>query len=154
MSINTRISDSIGASRSPLAPKVRSTKNSFSESPTVDIAITMNPESELRLVWLSIPDQEPASRDFDDSRFRIGIAHFAIACEVGEITTDVLLAIQYHIESSRQRVCWHLVATPRPALKPLAAAMEKCVAAEGEEDVERQALRGRGFYSSLKGDGR
>lgn len=122
-----------------------------SERPTVDIKISVKPESELRLSWLSIPDREPVTADFNDRRLAIGIGSFNIFSEVGEITTEVVLAVEYGIDSERQRVAWHLVVTPRPALKGLTEVMGKLVMTEGGVAVMRQAFRGRGFYSNLRG---
>ena len=121
------------------------------EAATVDIAISVKPESELRLIWLSIPDREPVTADFNDRRLTIGIGSFAISSEVGEVATETLLAVEYGIDCERQRVCWRLVVTPRTALVGLVEVMEKLVMAEGGEAVKRQALKGRGFYSNLRG---
>ena len=122
-----------------------------SESPTVAIAISVKPEPELRVVWLSIPDREPVTADFNDRRFAIGIGSFHISSEVGEVATEALLAVEYGIDGERQRVGWRLVVTPKPALAGLVEAMEKLVMAEGGEAVKRQAFRGRGFCSNLRG---
>ena len=147
------IADFKGASRAWAGSEafVTGCMNFPSDSPTVDIVILVKPESELRLSWLSIPDREPVTLDFNDRRLAIGLGSFIISSEVGEITTEVLLGVEYRIDSERQRVDWHLVATPRPALAGLVEAMEKLVLAEGGEAVRKQAFRGRGSYSNLKG---
>jgi hypothetical protein len=75
----------------------------------VYIAISVKPESELRVVWLSIADREPVTADFNDCRLAIGIGSFNISSEVGEVGTDALLSIEYTIDSERQRVGWRLV---------------------------------------------
>jgi hypothetical protein len=67
------------------------------------------------------------------------------------VTTEALLSVEYVIDSERQRVDWCLVVTPRPALIGLVKAMGILVMAEGGEVVKRQAFRGRGFYSNLRG---
>ena len=82
------------------------------DSPIVDIAIAVKPESELRLVWLSIADREPATADFNDRRLAIGIGSFNISSEVGEVATDALLSVEYRIDTERRRVGWRLVVTP------------------------------------------
>jgi hypothetical protein len=120
--------------------------NILSGSPVV-ITISINPEFELRLASLSVPESVPTAADFDVNRLEIGHARFSIFSEVGEITTGTLLFVEYTGVGG----VWRLVVVSRPPLEPLAEAIEKLVMEEGGEAIRRQALRGQGVYSHLRG---
>ena len=119
--------------------------NVLKGSPRVDITISVNPEFELRLVSLSVPDRIPAAADLDGNRLEIGHAQFSIFSEVGEITTGALLAVEYTGNGGG----WYLVVVPRPALEPLAKTMGKLAMAEGEEAIRRCAVSGQKLWTSL-----
>lgn len=103
-------------------------------SPRVDITISVNPEFELRLDAFSVLASVPTAAECDGSRFEAGHARFSIFTEVGEISTGVLLFVEYTAAAA-----WRLVVQPRPALEPLAGAMEKLVMAECGEAIRRRA---------------
>lgn len=111
-------------------------------SPRVDITISINPEFELRLDALSVQDSVPTAAEFDGSRLEAGHARFSIFSEVGEITTGAFLFVEYTGEGNSTTAAWRLVVQPRPALEPLAGAMEKLVLTEGGDAIGRRAEGG------------
>ena len=126
--------------------------NVLSQSPRVDITISVNPEFELRLVSLSVPESVPTSADFDVNRLEIGHARFTIFSEAGEISTAALLHAEYTaVDHTAAAAAWHLVVVPRPALGPLAGTMERLVLIEGEDAIRRQAIRGREVFLNRQG---
>jgi len=111
-------------------------------SPRVDITISVNPEFELRLASLSVPESAPTAAEFDGNKLEAGHARFSIFSEVGEITTGALLFVEYAGQCNSTTATWRLVVQPRPALEPLAGAMEKLVMADGGEAIRRRAEGG------------
>ena len=126
--------------------------NVLSQSPRVDITISVNPEFELRLVSLSVPESVPIAADFNVNRLEIGHARFAIFSELGEISTAALLYAEYtRVDDPMAAAAWQLVVVPWPALGPLAGAMERLVLVEGKEAIRRQAVRGIEAFLNRRG---
>ena len=78
--------------------------NVLGGSPRVDITISVNPQFELRLDHVSIQEQQPTAADFEGNRIEMGHARFNIFSEVGEITTDALLFVEYEEKDSQAGV--------------------------------------------------
>jgi len=111
-------------------------------SPRVHITISINPEFELGLDYVSILKEDQSVATSDLNKLEVGHARFTISSELGEITTGALLAIEYETNSAGQRTGWHLAVEPRQALVPLAEAMGKLVMAEAGDAIGRVAEAG------------